>query len=429
MPAIAKILIVFFLMLAATRVRLQLGLALLLGGLGLNLWAGCSPVVCLMNLVGVLKAVDLWLLMAITALIIEVGRFMTEGRNAQEILAATRRWGGRHGRAVALVAVPAVIGLVPMPAGALFSAPFVEKSGAGDDRSAAWKSAVNYWFRHVWEYWWPLYPGVIVAMAIFDMGAAPFVAVQFPFTLVAIGAGYGFLIRPHVRDLAQTSDVGEGSDGRAVFILLPLATVVISLLMFPLLFSLWVPGAGVQVHKLLALLMGLVLALGIVFVDERRCGAARNMFSTLVRPTSRSVLFSLAGVLAFKSLLTDSGLLPMAADELVAARIPIGVAVAVLPFLAGLVTGVAVGFAGTSLPLVVGLVNASGYTMTAPAALVLAYGFGYMGMMVSPVHLCLLVTKDYFSATLPAVLRSILPCVATILIYTLALHSVLRLLG
>ena len=30
----------------------------------------------------------------------------------------------------------------------------------------------------------------------------------------------------------------------------------------------------------------------------------------------------------------------------------------------------------------------------------LAYSCGYMGMMLSPVHLCLLVSKDYFSAGL-----------------------------
>jgi hypothetical protein len=60
---------------------------------------------------------------------------------------------------------------------------------------------------------------------------------------------------------------------------------------------------------------------------------------------------------------------------------------------------------------------------------VLAYGFGYMGMMLSPVHLCLLVTKEYFSAGLLGVLRIILPCVAVILVFCLLSYGALRVAG
>jgi len=67
--------------------------------------------------------------------------------------------------------------------------------------------------------------------------------------------------------------------------------------------------------------------------------------------------------------------------------------------------------------------------LTPLATLVLAYGFGYAGMMLSPVHLCLLVTRDYFSAPLMGVYRRILPCAITILVYAAAAHLALRALG
>jgi len=38
----------------------------------------------------------------------------------------------------------------------------------------------------------------------------------------------------------------------------------------------------------------------------------------------------------------------------------------------------------------------------------LAYTFGYMGMMLSPVHLCFLVTKDYYKANLLKCYRHVL---------------------
>ena len=169
MPAIGKILIVFASILAVARLRVHLGPALVLGGCALNLWGGLSIKETTVNLGRSLVSPELCLLLLITAMIIELGRFITQDRNATAIVAATRRWGGKHGRAASLMALPAVVGLIPMPAGALFSAPLVQQAGDGVELSAEWKSAVNYWFRHVWEYWWPLYPGVIIAMQSFDM--------------------------------------------------------------------------------------------------------------------------------------------------------------------------------------------------------------------------------------------------------------------
>ena len=147
------------------------------------------------------------------------------------------------------------------------------------------------------------------------------------------------------------------------------------------------------------------------------------MFSILLKKSSLNVFSSLTGVLIFKFLLKTSELLPLAGKEMIASGIPLAVAVAALPLLAGLVTGLAIGFTGTSFPLVVGLMSSAG--LPVHATLVLAYGFGYMGMMLSPIHLCLLVSKDYFSTTIPATLKHILPCVAAILAACLAAYALL----
>lgn len=436
-------------MLALARLRVQLGLALAIGGIVLNFWAGMTLPETAVNFGHSLLTAELWLFLAITVLIIEMSRFMTEGRNADEILAVTRRWGGHHGRAATLMALPAVIGLMPMPAGALFSAPFVQQAGKKIEGAAEWKSAVNYWFRHIWEYWWPLYPGVIVAMSVFDMEAWQFISIQIFYTPVVVFAGYFFLIRPYLKRLSEMPDTGEGSNRRAFFLLLPLMVVVISLFFVPFLLVKVFPEMNVQIRKLLAMLIGLIAALGIILWDEHRGRGQppsprgygepgksegdgvgdRKIFSTLLERKSLNVLFSLVGILVFKFLLNESGLLPLASEELVRSGIPVLYAVAALPFLAGFVTGIALGFTGTSFPLVVGLMATSGSGLTPLATLVLAYGFGYMGMLLSPVHLCLLVTKDYFSASLLAIYRQILPCILFALVYCITAHMFLRMLG
>jgi uncharacterized protein len=93
----------------------------------------------------------------------------------------------------------------------------------------------------------------------------------------------------------------------------------------------------------------------------------------------------------------------------------------IIPFVSGLITGIAIGFVGTSFPLVIPLFQAlPAYDSMALAAV--AYTFGYMGMMLSPVHLCLLVSKDYYKAGLLKSYRHLVLPTLTVLAATIILY-------
>jgi len=364
----------------------------------------------------------------LTGLIIEIGRYVTGDKNADELVGAVRRWGGKHGALFTMRGLPAVIGLIPMPAGALFSAPFVQQTGQKIDGQPAWKSAINYWFRHIWEYWWPLYPGVIMAMWIFDMIPTwKFFATMVLFTPVVVYFGYRFLLRKHVGDLAEVRGSVEGSNRRALFLMIPIMVVLLCAIVLPIIYKMrFGDTKEVQVVRLGAVIVGLIAALIIAWVDDFRRGK-REFGKAMLKWKAVSVLLSLSGVLVFKFMMDESGLLPVAARELAESGMPVEIVIAFMPFIAGFVTGICLGFVGAGFPLVVALVSAG--SMTPVAALVLAYGFGYMGMMLSPVHLCLLVTKDYFSAPLKEIYRQLVPCTAGVMVFSIALHIVMRLIG
>jgi len=74
--AVAKILIVFFGVLAASRVRIPLGAGLIIGGLTLDLWSGKSLQALPSDLLQALMRPELWLLTVTITLIMEVGYFM-----------------------------------------------------------------------------------------------------------------------------------------------------------------------------------------------------------------------------------------------------------------------------------------------------------------------------------------------------------------
>lgn len=427
MPALLKILTVFIGMLVVSRLRVPLGAALCVGGVFLLFWAGLPATEVAQAFVAGLRQSEFWLMLAVVALIIELGRYMTQSEHARELVAAAQAWGGRHGRSISLMTVPALIGLVPMPAGALFSAPLVADAVGEADLPAESKTAINYWFRHVWEYWWPLFPGVIVAMSVFGMPTWRFVLLQFPFSILAFAVGYAVLIRPNLARLHLKPDPEHRASVRAFVLMGPLLLVVLTALLLPPVLVRLMPDAKLTTHKLLAMLLGLSGALALTGIHGS--GGLRSIARTLTQPHARNVLITLAGILMFKSMLKDSGLLALAARELIASGIPIVMAVALLPLFAGFVTGLAIGFTGTAFPLIAGLMAMDGIDLPQGATLVLAFGFGYMGMMLSPVHLCLLVSRDYFSANMLGVYRRILPCAAIMAVAAVALHILYAALG
>jgi hypothetical protein len=110
-------------------------------------------------------------------------------------------------------------------------------------------------------------------------------------------------------------------------------------------------------------------------------------------------LLLIVAIMIFQGVLRESQAALQIRSELLDYRIPVSLVIMILPFISGLITGIAVGFVGTSFPLIIPMFpehHLIGYLSSAA----LAFTFGYMGMMLSPVHLCFLVTKDYYRASL-----------------------------
>ncbi len=425
---IVQILTAFVAILVLERLRVPLGLALISSGIGLHFWADHDPAHTLRDLGQSLIQSDLWLLLAVCALIIELGRHISEEQNARAIIDTARRWGGRHGRALSLMFIPASIGLIPMPGGALFSAPLMAQAVAGADWRSEWKSTINYWFRHIWEYWWPLYPVVILTLSIFPIQTWQFMVVQIPMTVLAVAVGYFLLIHRHLNALAEPEPPSPASSATCLHVGLPLLIVVAFTLFLPNAFAWFGEVITPQNRKMLALVAGLVAAVGMMW---RRLPAdnARRFARALVQRKTISLMTTIGGVMIFKAMLEFSGLLPLAGQDLIAGGIPLVIVVAALPFAAGLVTGIAIGFAGASFPLLLGLVALPDSGLGMISTMVLAFGFGYAGMMLSPLHLCFVLSRGYFSARRRGMYRYLIPGQILMMAGSVVLYAALVRIG
>jgi len=99
----------------------------------------------------------------------------------------------RIGRKGIMALSPAIMGLLPMPGGALLSAPILEKAGEGVPNDL--KVAINDWFRHLFVMIYPLSSALIASAKIADLNlymAALYLLPTFGFALVI---GYLFFVR------------------------------------------------------------------------------------------------------------------------------------------------------------------------------------------------------------------------------------------
>lgn len=424
---VVKILLVFVLILVADRARIPLGIGLVAGGLAVDFWAGKGGSAVLADVALSFARPELWLLVLNITLILEFGYFMAHEPNSRAILSASRRLGGRHGRAVSLVLIPASIGLVPMPGGALFSAPLVGETLREKNLPPAWKASVNYWFRHIFEYWWPLYPVVIVTLSIFSLKTWQFFSLQVPFTLISLAAGWFFILRRQIPFLTDEAAADQNGGRRLATVLSPIVIVVLCTLLLPSGVKSLLPHVSPTSSKLLAMLAGLGISLLLIARASRKDDGFR-LFSQLFSQKTANVVFTLGGVMIFQAMLDASGLLPAAGRQLDASMIPVEFVVGFLPFLAGLVTGIAIGFAGPAFPLVVGLISTDAHLSQA-SVLVLAFSMGYAGMMLSPVHLCYILTRRFFLCDLLPSYSYVLPCVLSVAAWGVAMHILVRLAG
>ena len=413
-PALIKVLCCFGLILALNRLRIHLSICLFIGAVAVGIWMGLSLGGVIHSFAASLSSLETWQLVVIICLILVVSQLMKVSgqldRMVNNFVAVVQN------ASTVSVVMPALIGLLPMPGGALFSAPMVETAVAGCSLSQDRKTAVNYWFRHIWEFWWPLYPGVVLAVSLLQVEMWRFILIQAPLTLLSIAAGALFLLRP-LRDNTERGDHGSFKVqvlGPFLWEAMPIVVVVGCIVLLAIVRNvlLW-SGVSIHLPASLPLLLGLSACLTWVMWVNRL--GLRHLWTALLDRNTLPMLLLILGIMVFKGALIDSQAVLQIREEMVHYHIPFLLVVVSMPFISGFITGITIGFVGATFPLLVPLfAGLSPLDFLVHASL--AYVSGYVGMMLSPVHICLLVTKDYFKASLAASYRHIFKPAAAIMV-------------
>jgi integral membrane protein (TIGR00529 family) len=124
------------------------------------------------------------------------------------------------------------------------------------------------------------------------------------------------------------------------------------------------------------------------------------ILKNLRESVSGKALFLVIGIMIFQEVLRATGALGGISTFFAASRMPVHLLLFLIPFIAGVMTGLTVGFVGITFPLLLPLMGASA---PSPALVALAFGAGFAGVMLSPIHLCYVLTCEYFHADITKV--------------------------
>ncbi|MFQ3573796.1 MAG: DUF401 family protein, partial [Thermodesulfovibrionales bacterium] len=285
---------------------------------------------------------------------------------------------------IVIISMPVIIGLLPSLGGAYFSAPMVEETTKDSNITREEKSFINYWFRHIWECILPLYPGIMLVSAITTIDLQRIIIYNLPITLSMLFIGFYLSMRNISGNIANKIDY----DSR--FHSLWYAFLPIVILIFIVLFF------GVELYlSLIILIVSMVVFYKIKIegiIEMLRYGFTKDVFLLIF------------GVMFFKQVLEISDAINSISAFFNNVGLSILPILIILPFITGLLTGITVAFVGTTFPIIIGI---SGGIHVGD--IMVSFVSGYIGVLLSPVHLCLLLTRDFFSADLNGIYRKIIP--------------------
>lgn len=292
-------------------------------------------------------------------------------------------------RRFTLAVMPAFLGLLPSIGGARFSAPIVEEASKGFEAKPEDKAAINFWFRHIFEFSSPLVPGMILACGIAGVKIGDLIVHLGWLTIVAFILGWIVMVRGLKQTVATRTEVSNEEAKRHnmdfVLSLTPVIANVVLMVAF-----------GLQAS--VSMIIVVVAMIPLLMFFNRHVSVKEVFIGALDYKMFANVIC----ILLFIALLESTGVLALLVAAFESSPLPIPVIIGFLSFIIGLLTGISQGHVAIMMPIVAGI------SMGDLDLVGVAMVFGVAGQMVTPTHLCLTITVDYFKSDFFKTLKPVL---------------------
>lgn len=297
-----------------------------------------------------------------------------------------------------LALIPALFGILAMPGGALMSAPFNDPESERLKLKPEHRTFINIWFRHVWYWASPISPSTLVACGIAGIALIDFIKINFPIFVLTWVIGFAvswkWIAKEEKVERGEKDYVGSLIDLSPI-----LVTVALTLVSVPV----WASVA-----------VGIAIVIVMRRVDLRR---ASTFFTKGVKLDLVAAVFA---TLFFRYMVVNSGSVTSLLGSILGMGVPLLLLFILVPLLIGTISAQPTLGIGIVFPILMPLVAPINvYWMTIMFAGIVA---GYTG---SPLHLCLILTNQYYRSDLSRVYKFLLPALlllfALLVVYHVAL--------
>lgn len=299
-----------------------------------------------------------------------------------------------------LAVIPAVYGLMPVPGGALFSAPLIDKEGDKYNLKNNQKNFFNIWFRHVW---FPIYPisSAMILICSVKFSGIPIqnlIFANLPAFLGVIIIGFLFLRRLTRETVQDTTKIKKDYHG-LVFILPP----VIPLLFYPL----KLVGLTETRCFLLGVSVSLLILYFLVDIDTKR------YTGILKKSLTGNLAIAIFGIMILREMIRISEMHVLITETMQDLAFPALLMVILIPFLLGALTGYNLGAVALSYPLVDPFFAFTGVQLLGLTSLI--FMSSLIGYLISPIHLCNVLSSEYLKTDTTRMYKMLLPAAIGVL--------------
>lgn len=326
----------------------------------------------------------------------------------------------------AIMAVPALIGSMPVLGGAAVSAPLVDKLGDGLGLPPEAKAGVNLVFRHGMFFLFPFSPAMILVANLIGVSVGTLISKLWLYGVGFCLAGYWALLRnagvrqsQHAASPTSDSTTGPGCTAsptreNAGPVLSATRTrdfKTKSLAGFlrhgsPLLLAL-VLSIAFHVPLWASMISGVVLALAMAYFEKAPLPSAR----TVIEGSNLSQVAAMLWIMAFKEFATISPVFPALVNSAKSYGIPPALLAMVLPALFGYVSAHHTTTMGVMIPI---LVPAGASPSAVLYFACVIYGASFVAYFASPLHLCQVLTCQYYDVGLAKVYKAYWPVLLSV---------------
>lgn len=383
---VLKLAVTMVLVLYIASKKVNIGIALVIGGSLIGFLSGYTPlkiVDVLLQTIQEKETIELLLaIFFITILGFSMDKlgFMNKMIVSLEKLLRSLR--------LTILITPAIVGTLLVTGGALMSCPMVDKLGDRLNLENDKKAAINLIFRHGLYFVYPLSPPILLALQLGDFNTWEFIKLQMPITIAMYFFGYWFFLKDLKVKKVKSINLNEYIQNIGKF-LLNTAPILVSV-------------GGVFIFNLIfyqSLIIG-ILTLFLIYEIKKRYikeTLEKNFIKVLISGINPGMIFAIFGIMFFKNVVGNLPALEQSLNAIIAFGIPVEliifISAAIISYsLASTQPGVAILY-----PLIL--------PMASTPEIAMLYGMfiyvsSFMFYYWSPLHMCQVLTLEYFNVSI-----------------------------